>query len=385
MKLMLGASFFLAASSVSAQYYFELDGVRGETTKTAPVPSRSIQITPTESGPVACTMDAKMCPDGSYVGRVAPNCEFAPCPAGTAEENPLDTAAPKAEPAIPDARPSDSIRPPLRQTESFRGVFVAAGDVNGDSAADEPISKHENINGGGTTTQPRALNMGVLLEWGDNEQTIKEALRAPEIKAASTFIGIGGVDSEPSSASANASKGKNIRKTITVNLRVAELRAADESRKSDVFAVAPKEPEEVKGSADFALFLLRESEGVPGVESVVLRDDSIEANVVGSGKLFGLFSITFPSVISIIPGTVDEEPRVEVDLPWYSFLVNEDVDKDELQNAAAAAKKKKTKPEGTVEVNSFSFGPSNAGMYRAVSNVLKTKHDTVKNSIQNIR
>lgn len=29
---------------------------------------------------VFCTMDAKMCPDGSYVGRVAPDCEFAPCP-----------------------------------------------------------------------------------------------------------------------------------------------------------------------------------------------------------------------------------------------------------------------------------------------------------------
>ncbi len=29
---------------------------------------------------VACTMDAKMCPDGSYVGRVAPSCEFASCP-----------------------------------------------------------------------------------------------------------------------------------------------------------------------------------------------------------------------------------------------------------------------------------------------------------------
>jgi hypothetical protein len=28
---------------------------------------------------VACTMDAKMCPDGSYVGRTGPNCEFV-CP-----------------------------------------------------------------------------------------------------------------------------------------------------------------------------------------------------------------------------------------------------------------------------------------------------------------
>jgi len=30
--------------------------------------------------PVACSMIAKLCPDGTAVGRVGPNCEFAPCP-----------------------------------------------------------------------------------------------------------------------------------------------------------------------------------------------------------------------------------------------------------------------------------------------------------------
>lgn len=29
---------------------------------------------------VFCTTDAMLCPDGSYVARVAPNCNFAPCP-----------------------------------------------------------------------------------------------------------------------------------------------------------------------------------------------------------------------------------------------------------------------------------------------------------------
>jgi len=33
-----------------------------------------------EDEPVFCTADAKLCPDGSYVGRVGPNCEFAQCP-----------------------------------------------------------------------------------------------------------------------------------------------------------------------------------------------------------------------------------------------------------------------------------------------------------------
>lgn len=28
----------------------------------------------------ACTLEAKICPDGSSVGRSGPNCEFAPCP-----------------------------------------------------------------------------------------------------------------------------------------------------------------------------------------------------------------------------------------------------------------------------------------------------------------
>ncbi len=28
----------------------------------------------------ACTMEAKICPDGSAVGRTGPNCEFSPCP-----------------------------------------------------------------------------------------------------------------------------------------------------------------------------------------------------------------------------------------------------------------------------------------------------------------
>lgn len=30
--------------------------------------------------PTACTMEAKICPDGSSVGRQGPNCDFSPCP-----------------------------------------------------------------------------------------------------------------------------------------------------------------------------------------------------------------------------------------------------------------------------------------------------------------
>ena len=38
------------------------------------------QLSVNASKPVYCTQEAKLCPDGSYVGRIWPNCEFAACP-----------------------------------------------------------------------------------------------------------------------------------------------------------------------------------------------------------------------------------------------------------------------------------------------------------------
>lgn len=38
---------------------------------------------------VACTMDAKQCPDGSYVGRISPDCKFALCPTPEPTPSPI--------------------------------------------------------------------------------------------------------------------------------------------------------------------------------------------------------------------------------------------------------------------------------------------------------
>ncbi len=35
---------------------------------------------PSSEESVVCTMDAKLCPDGSYVGRTGPDCQFEACP-----------------------------------------------------------------------------------------------------------------------------------------------------------------------------------------------------------------------------------------------------------------------------------------------------------------
>jgi len=42
-------------------------------------------VTGSGTPPVACTQEAKLCSDGSAVGRTGPNCEFSACPAGSVE------------------------------------------------------------------------------------------------------------------------------------------------------------------------------------------------------------------------------------------------------------------------------------------------------------
>lgn len=58
-----------------------------------------VQLPP--PSPVACTQEAKVCPDGSAVGRTGPQCEFAACPG---ETNPKPAPAPLPVPPVTSTR-----------------------------------------------------------------------------------------------------------------------------------------------------------------------------------------------------------------------------------------------------------------------------------------
>jgi hypothetical protein len=74
--------------------------------------------------PIACTMDALMCPDGSYVGRTGPNCEFV-CPA--LPEVPADLQAHIDEKAnliqLTSPLPNGVVGSPLTVTGQARGAW----------------------------------------------------------------------------------------------------------------------------------------------------------------------------------------------------------------------------------------------------------------------
>ena len=83
--VVLGLGYYLMPAKYTYQPSSVLEDVPNASSTqvvTQPVtpqnPNSVVNPIPTPE-PIACTMDAMMCPDGSYVGRSAPNCQFV-CP-----------------------------------------------------------------------------------------------------------------------------------------------------------------------------------------------------------------------------------------------------------------------------------------------------------------
>ena len=73
----------------------------------------------------ACTMEAKMCPDGSYVGRTGPQCQFAPCPPIAATSTGPTTGTTTV----------DSLNHPVHLNEKITvgGITITPLEIIGDS------------------------------------------------------------------------------------------------------------------------------------------------------------------------------------------------------------------------------------------------------------
>jgi len=73
----------------------------------------SVTLFGEDDEPYVCTADAKLCPDGSYVGRSGQDCAFAPCPSGEAD--------------------STQVTASLGVTATAMGVTIAPQEVISDS------------------------------------------------------------------------------------------------------------------------------------------------------------------------------------------------------------------------------------------------------------
>lgn len=104
--------------------------------------------------PVACTEEAKVCPDGSAVGRTGPQCEFAKCP--------------EVKPG-PDVTGEGTTTAKINQKISVQGVFFTPLEVLEDSRC--PIDV--------TCIQAGTVRVKVRLESKGNVQATTLVLQSP--------------------------------------------------------------------------------------------------------------------------------------------------------------------------------------------------------------
>lgn len=112
LTLSLAAALLLLGAGCSANMNTNTS-TRSDDADDTPVVSAST----TGSG-TACTMEAKACPDGSFVGRTGPNCEFAACPTPAAPTSTAPTSTTKAD----DKKPATTTPPTGPKTYTMADV-----------------------------------------------------------------------------------------------------------------------------------------------------------------------------------------------------------------------------------------------------------------------
>lgn len=162
-----------------------------------------------------------------------------------------------------------------------------------------------------------------------------------------------------------------------VSVSAVEVRGWDPKQKQEFLATVKAHAQVQSGQdlENFAKGVLLENENM---EEISLNFEKIKMKHRASGKLFGFIPVSFTETVEIDSAT-EEAGRIKVKFPWFAFLIAEDISAEEIE-AEIGMNEKWMRGDN----ENWNFG-AQAEIMASISNVLKTKHDTVKNSINNIR
>lgn len=212
-------------------------------------------------------------------------------------------------------------------------------------------------------------------------QTSNEAkVTAPVVPPTEEVTGTSYLDQDDDEDSV-PSKLEDLSMSQAIVVSKVTVRGWDVQKKEEFFASAPTRPEEVTDVVALEKFATRAVMQDDWLESVAFEEEKVVVEVASRGKLFWVIPVSFTQTIEVDsrPDVVLAE-RVKVRMPWYSFLVAKD---DAARGIAVATTESMGKDhEKWTDISSVSL---RARLFGTVADVLKTKHDTAKNSVGNVR
>lgn len=179
------------------------------------------------------------------------------------------------------------------------------------------------------------------------------------------------------------------------------VRGWDPATKEE-FLRARQEFAEVRSGQDLERFAAGVLLDDDALTEVVLGDETLEVISEEKGKLFWFIPVTYMSrvVVRFTPSdSTADSAAVSVRFPWWSVFVKKAYSADalegEVRGSLSAVSWEKVDnseapvPSERVADTTGTFDPTKwetlARTLGLVSNIMKTKHDTVKNSVSNVR
>ncbi len=329
-------------------------------------------------------------PTVKLVGQNIANLSFTPTVAGTyvfdlvvTDATGLSTVSKKVQFIVDGTAPAVKATPPSPDPDfdqmKTSPTPVSAGDVNRDGVVDVVTTKvsppppppsglrgsDSGVSDTGSQTKP-SITGGDRTRPTDDPVTLDGSIsNDPDFDQLN--ISVGGDDLEKFRA--EVSSGDTNKVTV---------RGWDPKKKEEIVG----RPEDVKTSKDLKIYIEAVALNDPRIEFITVGKESLHVVSKEEGKLFWVIPVRMSSIVTVQYTLFDssEDPAsVSVKLPWWNVFVKKNYGAGELETELMEATEWEKIDNTDNPVAAISFALS------TVSNVLKTKHDTVKNSIGNVR
>lgn len=291
-----------------------------------------------------------------------------------------DASGTKTPPPPPPPLPPGDPDFDLLRTAPTPSSPVSAGDVDRDGAVDV-VSK--------TAPSPSPVSLPrvsgdtraqtVLTDSNESRDKVADASGTPRAEAIVgdpdfdlLNISVGGDDLEKFRAEV---AGGDASKKVTV-------RGWDPEKKEEIIS----RPEAVKTSEDLKVYVKAVALDDPAIEAITLGKESLSVKSKEEGKLFWFIPVEMSSLVTVEYKLSDSsEDHVSVKLPWWGVFVKKNYGASALEAELTTGVFDPAKWQ-KVDNSEAPVGASRISqVLSAVSNVLKTKHDTAKNSVANVR
>ena len=159
------------------------------------------------------------------------------------------------------------------------------------------------------------------------------------------------------------------------------VRGWDPDKKAEIVG----RPEDVKTSKDLKVYVEAVALSDAAIQGITIKGKALEVTLREQGKLFWFIPVELPSIIVVDFKLEDSTgDLIDVRFPWWHIFVKKNHGpgalKKELSGVSDSSKWQKVdNSEAPTDISRL------AQTLRLISNIMKTKHDTVKNSISNVR